>query len=268
MKNSLNLERVAVLAFFTAASSVWGGAIVNGNFETGDATGWTVGGGYRGNLLNGQMLPSNFLQAGPNYNFSIASSHSSIVTPGGDPNTGNQLNRVYSGNYSWRVEDTVSGGYASVISQTVSNYTSSDFFFAWAAVLEGAHSSGDAATVIITLRDLTDSVDLIVRQYNASNNGSGVDARFVDSTTTTGYFWTPWQIEQLTLPQNAIGHDLSLTILAADCNPTGHTGYLYLDGFGDRAPQVGSQVPEPSTYVMVGIGLAVALGNRMRRNRA
>lgn len=267
MTQNLTLHRISILALLAASSTVWGGTIVNGNFETGDVTGWTVGGGYRGNLLNGQLVPSNFLSGGPNYSSSIANNHSGIVTPGTDPNTGNQLNRVYSGNYSWRVEDTVSGGYASVISQTVNSYTSSDFFFAWAAVLEGAHNATEAATVIITLRDLTDSVDLIVRQYNASNTGSGVDARFVDSTSTTGFFWTPWQIEQLTLPLNAIGHDLSLTILAADCNPTGHTGYLYLDGFGDVAPPVTTDTPEPSTYALVGIGLAVALGNRMRRNR-
>ena len=267
MKQHLYLFGIAFFSLFAATPAMWGGSIVNGNFETGDFTGWNIGGGYRGNLLNSQLVPGNFLPGGANYNSGVAIGHSGIVTPGADPNTGGQLNRVFSGNYSWRVEDTANGGYASVISQTVTNYTSPDFFFAWAAVLEGAHGTTDATTVIITLRDLTDSVDLIVREYNAANNGLGVDPRFVDSTSTTGYYWTPWQIEQLTLPQNAIGHDLMLTMLAADCNPTGHAGYLYLDAFGDMAPSANTNAPEPSTYLMVGIGLAVALGNRMRRNR-
>jgi hypothetical protein len=256
-----------VCACAVSCGAAWGGTIVNGDFETGDASGWTVGGGYRGNLLNGALVPSSFLPGGANYNSSIANTHSAIVTPGTDPNTSNALNRVYSGNYSWRVEDTVSGGYASVLSQTVNNYSNSDFFFAWAAVLEGAHGSTDAATVIITLRDMTDNIDLITRQYNAATTGSGVDARF-NFDNSTGFYWTPWQIEQLTLPGNAIGHDLSLTVLAADCNPTGHAGYLYLDGFGAAPPTTGGGVPEPSTYAMVGIGLALAIGDRIRRNRA
>jgi hypothetical protein len=217
--------------------TAFGGTPVNGDFETGNASGWTIGGGSRASLLNGSLLPSLFLPGGAYYDFAIASTHSGIVTPGLDANTGNQLNRVYSGNYSWRVEDTTNGGYASVISQTILNYTKPDFFFAWAAVLEGAHGPTDAATVVITLRDVTAGADLITRQYNA---GGGVDARF-SYNSSTNYYWTPWQIEQLTLPSGAVGHDLTLTVLAADCQPTGHTGYLYLDGFGSSAPIAGGQ---------------------------
>ena len=55
---------------------------------------------------------------------------------GNDPNVGSLLNRVYSGNYSYRAEDTTWGGYASAITQTVTNWTDNNIFFAWAAVLE------------------------------------------------------------------------------------------------------------------------------------
>lgn len=257
------LFRGAFLVAATCAVS-FGASFVNGDFETGDSSGWTVGGGFRGNILNSALLPSNFLPGGANYNAGIATSHSSIVTAGTDPNTGNALNRVYSGTYSWRVEDTTTGGYASVISQTVNNYTDPEVFFAWAAVLEGAHGSNDAATIRITLRDLTDGIDLIVRQYNAASSGSGVDPRF-NYHSPTNHYWTPWQIEQLTLPTSAIGHNLILTVLAADCEPTGHEGYLYLDGFGSVAP---TGTPEPATYAMVAAGLAVAIRRRIQQNKA
>lgn len=77
------------------------------------------------------------------------------MTSGGDPNTSKALNRVYADTYSWRVEDITTGDYASVISQRVDNYTDPMIFFAWAAVLEGAHGVTDAATIKISLRDLT-----------------------------------------------------------------------------------------------------------------
>ena len=95
------------------------------------------------------------------------------MTPGNDPNVGSLLNRVYSGNYSYRAEDTTYGGYASAITQTVTNWTDNNIFFAWAAVLEGAHGTNDAATFILTLHDDTTSTDIVKRQYNAASGGGG-----------------------------------------------------------------------------------------------
>lgn len=251
---------LGTLGVMTAFSA----SFVNGNFESGDASGWTVGGGGRTGLLNPALDAATFLPGGSLYNASIASSHSSIVTSGLDPNTGNMLNRVYSGNNSWRVEDTVNGGYASVISQTVNNYTDSQIFFAWAAVLEGAHGPTDAATFQIILSDLTVGDQLVSREYNAGSTGSGVDARF-NYNASTNYYWTPWQVEQITLPANRIGDNFTLSVLAADCQPAGHTGYAYLDGFGSVAPPPISDVPEPSTFALMGFGVIAALIKLRRR---
>jgi MYXO-CTERM domain-containing protein len=66
-----------------------------------------------------------------------------------------------------------------------------------------------------------------------------------------------WQIEQLTLPLSSIGHDLVLSILASDCEPTGHEGFLFLDGFGDKVPDQ-RDVPEPASLLLAGLGLAAA----------
>jgi len=43
---------------------------------------------------------------------------------------------------------------------------------------------------------------------------------------------------------SAIGHDLTLTMLASDCGAGGHGGYAYLDGFGAAPPPPGP-VPDP-----------------------
>jgi hypothetical protein len=226
---------------------------VNGDFENGTSSGWTVGGGFRGSVDNATLKPSLILPGGTLYDAGIASSHSSIITAGTvDPNVGAALgSTVYSGAYSWRVEDTTFGGYASAISQQVNNYTNSDIFFAWKSVLLGAHGTNDAATMQITLTDLTTNTLLVDRQYNAASGGGGVDPRF---SLSGGNYYTPtWQIEQISIGAALQGHDFLLSVLGSDCEPTGHWGYVYLDGFGSVIPPVG--VPEPASMLLMGAGL-------------
>jgi hypothetical protein len=255
------INRVLFLAGFcvVALATMQAASFTNGNFETGDATGWTTGTGFRASVSNPSLTPEMVLPGGSLHDPSR--NHSSIVTAGGDPNTGGALNGVFSGTYSWRVEDTTFGGYGSAITQTVVNYTDPQIFFAWAAVLEGAHGLTDAATMKISLRDLTVGDILITREYNAASSGGGVDPRF-NYNASTNFFWTPWQIEQLVLPAGRIGNTFALSIIAADCSPTGHAGYLYLDGFGAVLPPPG--IPEPGTYVLLSTGLGALLVFRRR----
>jgi hypothetical protein len=243
-------------------------SFVNGGFEAGNASGWAVGGGNRTSELNPSLAPSQFLTGGSLYNSGIASSHSSIINASYvDPNLGSKLgSTVYSGNYSWRVEDTTDGGYASVIQQRVNGYTDANIFFAWKSVLEGAHGVTDAATMIISLRDLTTNTEIIRREYNAASGGGGVDPRFTYDNATNLYYTSQWQIEQLAIGANLQGHDFLLSVLAADCQPSAHTGYVYLDGFGAVTPPAGG-VPEPTTWAMMIMGFGL-MGGAMRRQRA
>jgi hypothetical protein len=106
---------------------------------------------------------------------------------------------------------------------------------------------------------------LISRVYNAGSTGGGVDSRF---TQDGSYFYTPkWQIEQLTIDASLSGHDFTISLLAADCQPTGHTGYAYIDGFGAENPPPGD-VPEPATAALLMLGAGSLAAARRRKAKA
>lgn len=267
---------VGALTALAAVSSAQSAGFVNGGFDDGTLNGWTTGGGCRTTKFNNQLVASDFLSGGSLYGAGTGSphfcsgtgngaitSHSQIINAGAvDPNVGALIGDLtYGGTaHSLRVEDTTFGGYASVATQTVNNYTDPDIFFAWKAVLLGAHGLNDAATFIITLRDLTTNTELIRREYNAA---AFPGAPFANSG---GNFYTPaWQIEQLNIGTGLSGHNFQLLVLAADCEPTGHWGYVYLDGFGSVAPPPG--VPEPGSLALAGVAL-LGLAAARRRQKA
>ncbi len=169
---------VAIAVASAFASPAFADSFVNGGFEDGNINGWVGGGGNasissRASVGNSALNVADWLPGGAHYN--AANSNSAIIdnTSGYvDPNVGALLGTtVYSGRYSYRVENTSNGGYASAISQTVANYTDANIFFAWKAVLEAAHGPNSAATMKLNLRDDTTGTDLITRIYNATSGG-------------------------------------------------------------------------------------------------
>lgn len=176
------------------------------------------------------------MPGGSHYNTSVAGTHSNIVTHDNDPNLGTLMpDLVYSGNYSWRVEDVVSGGCGSVISQQVNNYFCPDIYFVWLAVLEnGGHATDTSAFMIIELKDVTVGDTVFMRVYNARAGSSGIDTRF---NRSGAYFYTPsWQIEHVSINSTRTGYNFTIIVLSIDCAANGHSGYVYIDDFGSVAP--------------------------------
>ncbi len=269
MKLKLIASGLVLASSLIAAGTAEANGFVNGGFEDGTSSGWTRGAGYRGNTLN-PLSPADFLPGGSLYDPTTNNglNRSSVISTGYvDPNLGALLGgTVYSGAHSFRVEDTTIGGYASVLSQTVTNYTDPNIFFAYKAVLEnGGHPENESATFTIQLLDVTKGTTVFFDSITANPTSAGPDPRF--STSGDFYYTANWQIESLAINASDFGDTFRLDILAADCEPTGHTGYVYIDGFGAVSPPpVVAGVPEPETLALAGLGL-VGLGLARRRRK-
>jgi len=252
MKLGLFMAVLVILSL--SVSPVFAGTFTNGGFENGDFSGWTQGAGY---WYGGwPMDPSNYLPGGSN--FDISANASAIVSLGLDPNTGGHLNMVYNGNYAARVNDSYQNYSASVISQSVSNYTNPFIYFAWAAVLESSHGATDSDNFTLQLIDETTSNVLYAVTYDSYDNGP-IFTKYVNGYRT--WFYTDWQVQKLDVSALQ-GHDFTLTLLGSDCPYGGHAGYVYLDGFGSTTPP--PSTPEPSTLIMLGSGV-IGLASVLRR---
>jgi len=243
---------MVLICCLAIASPAFSGTFVNGGFETGDFTGWTQGAGW---WYGGWPLyPVNYLPGGSLYD--ISGNASAVVGPGLDPRTDNNLNMVYNGSYSARVNDSYNNYSVSVISQSVKNYTNPDIYFAWAAVLQASHGPTDSDNFTLELTDDTKGQVLYLVSYNSYNNGP------IFTESSWGWFYTAWQVEKLDVTALQ-GDDFTLTLLASDCPYGGHAGYVYLDGFGAAPPPPGT--PEPGTLIMFGSG-TLFVANWLRRH--
>lgn len=249
------LVSMAAAVLMTLGSSAYAGSFINGGFEDGNLNGWTGGGGTWSGSPAAPVNPSVYNGGTPN---------NTVMNGGTDPITG--ANRVYSGSASVRVNDSVNNYSVSTLRQTVTNYTDNNIFFAWNAVLEDSHNLTDSDYFSLTLRDDTAGVDLVSRAYSSAGSiGSGTTG--VTWTQFGNWFSSGWVVEQIDLGAlGAVGHDFTLTLLASDCPYGGHAGYAYLDGFGSVTPP--TDVPEPGSLALLGLGVAGLVAARQRQKKA
>lgn len=237
------------------ASIASAGSFANGSFESGNLSGWTQGSGY---WSSGSMpTATDYLPGGSAYNPSANAS--GVVTAGWDANTDNNLKTVYGGSYSARVNNSDQDYSVSVLSQTVSDYTDSNIYFAWAAVLEESHDPEDSTNFTLKLTNDTLGITLYEVQFNSATAPAGLFTK-----SSTDWYYTDWQVQNLDVSKY-LGHTFTLTLLGADCPYGGHAGYVYLDGFGSTTPPPGGDVPEPSTYALMAAGLGSLMYYRRRR---
>lgn len=231
---------------------------VNGGFENGTFGGWTSGQGEWYGQVGFPLNSADYLPGGSQYQAAMPT-QSAIVGAGQDAIIGATLingvafNTVYNGTSAARINNSVNDYSVNVISQSVTAYSSNDIFFEWAAVLDSSHGLTDSDHFSLTLTDDTTNTVLVSRSYSSAS------APGTFTALANGWYASGWQVEQVNvLALGAIGHDFTLTLLASDCPYGGHAGYVYLDGFGNVVvpPGPGTSVPEPSSLLLLGSGLA------------
>jgi hypothetical protein len=234
---------VLLLPLLFLATGAWAqNDFINGNFEAGNYSGWTKGGG----TWTSDGVSQSFTNSGD-------PGKSAIVGSGWDPNAGaTKLNSVFAGNYAARINNSDPSYHFSTISQTVTNYGYSNLYFAWAAVLEDpGHPSVAEPFFSLYLKDLTTNTVLYSQAFDSSQNLS------IFKTGTSDWLYTDWQAVAMSVTQ---GHDLQLILTAADCGYGAHGGYAYLDNIGHNVVTT----PEPTTMLLLGLGLVGLAGFRKR----
>lgn len=244
-----------------ATGSAFANTFVNGSFEAGNLSGWTGGGGSWGSTAVPIHVPYTGGTLPTPSDYIGGTANNTIMSGGVDPYTG--ANRVYGGNYSVRLNDSNNNYSVSTLSQSVSNYTDKNIYFAWNAVLESSHNLNNSDYFSLTLTDDTKHTTLVNRSYSSAGSiGAGTTG--VTWTNYSGVYSSGWVVENIDTSQLQ-GDTFTLTMLASDCPYGGHFGYTYLDGFGAVTPPIGP-VPEPSIYALLGIGIGmIGLVTRRRR---
>ena len=196
---------------------------INGGFETGDFTGWTLEHGFNGGANN--FVPS------------AGTVDAIVVTPAYvDPYS--PYDGVINETRTARINDFANGNEATRISQTgIMLAGETDVFINWAAVMEDpGHPSGQDPFFSIVV-----NVNGVLAGSESHSAGVGVGwtagPAFGGPNGSTVFY----KSGQFHLSGLNAGDSVQVVMTVLDCSQTGHSGWAYLDGIGTVAqPPVGA----------------------------
>jgi hypothetical protein len=244
----------------------------NGGFEQNSFAGWTLGGGTNPGLIGSEPFTGASVQINPG-----AAGPAAIVGQITDPLAPTiLLPRV--GQLTAKLNDENGGALVTTLVQvdTVSNADIDPadglphIRFAFAPVMDDpSHAPDEQPYFYVSVRNLADN-SIVFEQF-AYSGQPGVN--FLSGPGNWKYL--EFQNVDAVLPSSAIGQQIELTVIAADCALGGHGGYVYVDGFGSsNVPPPGGGVAEvtevpinrPAMLILLAtlLGLCVWRVRRMR----
>ena len=259
------MKRIVAIAVLGLAASPASAIFVNGGFEAGNFSGWT----QQTFQNNGLTPPPPFTSADLNLtpNPPGHSFEGQIVGAVVDPQAPT-LVLPRAGAFTAQVGTTAIGGYAESISQqgviTNADRDATDNLlhvrFSYAAVLQDSgHSDPERPFFFVRLRNITKGTTL----YEDFTYEQQPGKTFL--TGAPGWRYTNFTNVDIVVPNADLGDTLEIQALASDCQPTGHAGYVYLDGFGSAvvgppgpAATGPVEVPTLSEWALILLSLGIA----------
>jgi hypothetical protein len=233
MKRHIAQLLCAVTALGLGATARAG--FVNGGFETGDFTGWTV----EHSIANGQPLNNLVYSA-----LALPSSHAQVIGNVPDPYSPfDTVASIGAGNYMAQLNE-INRPIADVtrIRQTATmNAGETALFINWGAVLEDpSHSLNQQPQFEITVL-----VNNVIAAQEIQNASQGATDGWVAGPIGPNGSPTYHKSAQFHLQGLVANDSVEVILTIADCSATGHAGWAYLDGVGNIAqPPPGTGVPD------------------------
>jgi PEP-CTERM motif len=147
---------------------------------------------------------------------------------------------------------------------------------------DSGHTPKETPKFSFSILDQTTSSTLYsvaFNSINASSQGITWKTGLRNSGNSSTWMYSDWNIIQIDTSA-LTGHTLSIDATAYDCALGGHGGYAYIDAFSQNLPvanpgvstsggpitaQTFNSIPEPSSYVLFGLGaLGLVIAYRRR----
>lgn len=220
------------------ATSLAHAGVVNGDFESGDFTGWTVT-HYRNNgIATFPPTQKSHLNLQPPVTAPVTQVVGTASgTPANAPDApGQAITIPFQGSYSARVNARGNNNRASGIQQSATMALSDvdpvdgkvHLRMAVAPVIQdGGHNPNEQAYFYVEVRNVTKGTRLFYTFNFAAQPG-------VPWQTVGGYQYTGWQAIDVAPGSGLldVGDAVEVEIIAAGCNQGGHSGEVYVDSIG------------------------------------